>query len=642
MSIIERLWKEQPGRYFCISTKSATGDWGDHFFTRSKFGEIKKFVEDNQDKDIYFCPHGFIKPRRLKRFAEPPKMLWADLDEADPRDFDESLLPTVAIESSPGRFVGLWLTSDFTTEELNRRLTYHLEADKGGWDWTQVLRYPGTKNYKYEHTPRVKILWSDGPKYAPDEITKLLPKEGAKPGSATDARAIYKKYERKFSGFVRRELLRGKPRVGKRSEVFWRLVNDILEAGVTEDEAFELLRASPWNKFKKRRDGDEQLRRELDKAIGGHFAVYDDSAGETKPQTYDDSDDEDYDDRAPRLNVQNLAKVESVNMDWIWYPYLARGEVTILEGDPGLGKSYLAQMAALAVCDGKALPSVKKRPTVQGKVMYFDIENAADSITKRRLEYNSCEHMENYYQVEEAFSIDDEDYLDLVYEAMEQIKPVLVVFDTLNTYMGGADTHKASETQQVFKEFRLLARRFNASVLVLRHLTKGQKGRSAIYAGQGSIAFAGLARVVMTCGHHPDPDNTDERLMAVTKINVARAPRALSFSIDPLPDLLNDEDRSRFVWGEFVDFTADQIVNTDRATSDKVSEKSQEVIDFLKEFLGNGAMDSRAVRQAAEARSFTTRTLNRVVADIGIVKETRRNGKRRQVFWAMPDILVED
>jgi len=640
--IIQRIWKEQPGKHFCISTKAANGDWTDHFFTRSKFKDIPEFVTEHSDKDIYFCPHGFIAPRRLKKNAEAPKILWADLDEADPREFDEKLLPTVAFESSPGRFVGLWLMTDFISEELNQRLTYHLNADKGGWDFTQVLRFPGTKNYKYDHTPKVRILWSDGPQYSVDDIEKALPVSKVKKGNANEARTIYKKYEKKFSGFLRRELLRGKPRVGKRSEVFWRLVNDLLEAGVSKDEAFELLRVSPWNKFTKRRDGDEQLRRELDKAIAGHFNVTDDESGESRPARYEDSDDETEDPDEPRLNIQKLSDVQAADIDWIWYPYCARGEVTILEGDPGLGKSYLAQMVAMCICDGKSLPSVKRRPPVQGKVMYFDIENSADAVTKRRLEYNDCEHMENYYQIEEAFSIDDEDYLDLVYEAMEQVKPTLVVFDTLNTYMGGADTHKASETQQVFKEFKILARRFDCSVMVLRHLTKGQKGRSAMYAGQGSIAFAGLARIIMTCGHHPDPDLPEERIMAVTKINVAKQPRALAFSIDGLPDTVKDQDRSRFVWGDFLDYTADEIINVDRTRAGDKDDKAQEVIDFLKEFLGEGQVDSRAVRAAAEARSFSTRMLNRVVDDLGVVKDIKRDGRKRKSFWSLPDTLVED
>jgi hypothetical protein len=639
--IIDRIWKEQPGKHFCISTKSVTGDWNDHFFTRTKFKDIPQFLKDHEDRDIYFCPHGFVRPRRLKKNVEIPKILWADLDEANPRDFDESLLPTVAFESSPGRFVGLWLMTDFITEELNQRLTYHIDADKGGWDFTQVLRFPGTKNYKYDASPKVKILWSDGPKYSVADIEKALPGETVKRRNASEASEIYKRYERSFSGFIRRELLRGKPKRGKRSEVFWRLVNDLIEAGVSEDEAFELLRASPWNKFKKRRDGDEQLRRELEKAIKGHFEVYDDEAGETKPHRYEDSDDETEDYSPDRLNIQNMATVQSANVDWIWYPYLARSEVTILEGDPGLGKSYLAQMVAVALCDGKTLPSVKKKEPTQGKVMYFDIENAADAVTKRRLEYNNCEHMENYFQIEEAFSIDDEDYLELVYEAMEQVKPTLVVFDTLNTYMGGADTHKASETQQVFKEFKTLARRFNCSVLVLRHLTKGQKGRSAIYAGQGSMAFAGLARVIMTCGNHPDPELQEDRIMAVTKINVAKTPRALSYSINELPDTLADSDRSRFYWGDFLDYTADEIINADRSST-STSDRSKEVIDFLKDFLSGGAMDSSAVRAAAEARSLSSRILNKVVTEIGIVKEVKREGKSRKSYWSLPETLVED
>src|SRR5690606_1870011 len=103
-------------------------------------------------------PHGFTKPERNKNFAAIPKLLWADLDEADPRTC--AIKPTIAIESSPGRFAGLWLVDAPMTEEINRRLTYFLGADKSGWDLTQVLRVPGTNNYKYNSNPRVRILWT--------------------------------------------------------------------------------------------------------------------------------------------------------------------------------------------------------------------------------------------------------------------------------------------------------------------------------------------------------------------------------------------------------------------------------------------------------------------------------------------------
>lgn len=612
MSLVTRVWKEQPGKWFFLSTKDRSGAWKDHPFKRSQFKEIDSFVEANHDKDLYFCPHGFTKPRRLKKYAEIPKLLWADLDESDPRDAPD-FLPSIAWESSPGRFAAIWRITSYMTEELNRRLTYHLKADPGGWDLTQVLRLPGTTNYKYESKPKVRILWADGDEWDARELERRLPRNEPKVKGGDVAMGIYRKYEKQFSGWVRRTLLRGRPTVGKRSEVLWKLTHELVESGCSTEEAFELLRVSPWNKFVKRRDGDEQLRREIDKAVTQHLDVEDDE----KKREEIDRDEEDAEDDEPEYKFlsRSMAEVELENLDWIWYPYIARGELTIFEGDPGLGKSYLAQMVAGAICDGRAMPSVKKLRPVQGKVAYFDIENAAGSVTKKRLVENGVQNLRDFYQEEEPFTVDDEPTLDLVYDAIDRLRPVLVVFDTINTYMGGADLHNSGETQQAFKRFVDIARRFNCAVVVLRHLTKSSKER-ALYRGQGSIAFAGLARVVVTIGQHPE--EPDQRVVAVTKINVARCPKALSFTIEALPDTLKDQDRSKFSWGDWVDLTADQIVSVEARPKD---EGLDEVCKWLRDALSDGPVTMRQLLSMGEPRSYGQRTISKAAQEIGAVRE---------------------
>ena len=91
--LITQVWKSQPGDYFCISTKSNSGKWRDKFFTRKGLSKVRAYINANLDKDIYFCPHGFDKARRLKEYAVMPKLLWADLDEADPSKM--SIMPTI-------------------------------------------------------------------------------------------------------------------------------------------------------------------------------------------------------------------------------------------------------------------------------------------------------------------------------------------------------------------------------------------------------------------------------------------------------------------------------------------------------------------------------------------------------------------
>lgn len=619
--IIDRLWKSQPGKYFCLATKNANGKWQEHFFSRSEIGGVREFIEDNKDKDIWFCPHGFSQKRRLKENAVPGSLLWADLDEADPNKIKPR--PTIAIESSPGRFVGLWTINGTMTESMNRRLTYLVGADKSGWDFTQVLRIPGTTNYKYQSMPRVRMLWMDGPSYSLKEIENLLPDEEEDEGSGEegDAAEIFKRYEKSLPAWCRRELLNGKPSPGTRSEMIWKIGQTLIESGISREEAFVLLKASPWNKFKGRRGEDQQLRREVDKAVNRHLK----GGGAQKKEEKN----------GYKFLMESMDQVEEENIDWIWYPYLARGELTILEGDPGLGKSYLAQMVAGAICDGEKLPAVKKLPTVSGIVAYFDIENSAGSVTKKRLTENNVKKLSNFFQDEQPFSIDNVERLEEVYEAIEKRRPTLVVFDTLNTYIGKADVHKSSESQQAFGTFRDIAKRFNCSVLVLRHLTKSSKER-ALYRGQGSIAFAGLARVVMTVGSMPDDPET--RVMAVTKINVTRPPKALTFRITALPDTLSSQDRSKFSWGEFVDLTSDDIIGGGEhaGKSDR-----DDATQFLKDILDDGPLELRKVERMAEARSLSVRTVHRAADEIGVVKKVSGFGKEKHSTWSLPEPAPE-
>lgn len=626
--LVPSLWSKQPGRFFCISTKNETGKWRDHFFSLEEFGEIRAFVRDHADDDIYFCPHGFNRRARQKEEAVPPNMCWADLDYADPRKMQPK--PTIAFESSPGRFVGFWVTDEPITESLNRRLTYHVGADKGGWDFSQVLRFPGTTNYKYDARPRVRVLWDDGPTYTIKRLEKFLPAEAVK-GEETDESAadLFEKYHKSMPAWLRRELMSGKPKPGKRSEMIWKIENALIEAGLTQEECFVLIKASPWNKFRGRHNEDAQLRRELEKAIGHHFENFrpEEAKGHDKAQKNREVNGEQV-----RFLAKSLAEVEEEDLDWIWYPYLARRELTILEGDPGLGKSYMAQIIGGCIVDGRSPPVVRplgKKP-IKGRVAYFDIENSAGTVTKRRLVDNNVENLTDYFQEETPFSIDDEDALDEIYDALEEFKPTLVVFDTLNTYIGKADTHKSSEVQQAFSHFRQIAKDFNCAVLVLRHLTKSKGGDKAIYRGQGSIAFTGLARVVMTVGQLPDDPNV--RVMAVTKINVTKAPKALCFTIDEMPN-----DHSKFVWGDFVDLSSDDILAFHAKKKGDNSDQIEEAKDFLVEVLDDGPIEQNRLKRMAEKRGYTFKVLQRAAEALGIERFATGAGRGKETNWGLPE-----
>lgn len=608
MSIITQLWRTQPGKYFFLATKSASGKFREHVFKKGEWREVDKFIAENGDKDVYFCPHGFTRPARRKECAAPTTLLWADLDEVKPRDV--RLRPTMCIESSPGHANVIWCVDRETSEALNRRLTYLIGADRSGWDLTQVLRVPGTTNYKYEGKPAVRLLWSNGPTYKLRDIERAV--KGVKGEDDEDegdgAADIFKKYEKKLPAWVRRELINGKPRQGSRSDMIWKLEHTLLECGLSTEEAFSLIKASAWNKFKGR---DAQLRKELDKAVKAHLrgAAY----------------------KTPGKWLQTtLEDIELKSLDWVWYPYLARGELTILEGDPGVGKSYLAQIIAAALCDGKKLPSTRPRH-IKGKVAYFDVENSGGTVTKARVLDNGVKNMGSFYKEDRLFVVDsDADAADVL-DAIEELKPVLVVFDTIGHYLGRADAHKSTEALQSFSFFRDLAVRFNCAVLVLRHLTKSG-GVRALYRGQGSISFAGLARIVLTVGL--DPEDKETKVLAMTKNNFTKPAASMSFYVEELPPTLKRDDRSRFVWGELrEDLSADDLVGTEPKTG---GEKPIDLARaFLEEALSEEAIEFSKLMRMAEARSISRQVLYRAADRLGVVKKQAGFGKEKDSIWAL-------
>lgn len=246
--LIVRLWKRQPGKFFCVSVREP---WFDQFFERDELNDVADYVRDQKraDKDVYFCPHGFDKPRRVKAFAVLPKLLWADLDEADPHEIKYE--PSIALESSPGRFVGLWRTDEEVTEELNCRMTRAVGADKGGWALTKVLRFPGTRNRKYKAAPLVKVLWTDGPRYEIARLELKLPKLDLLPHDVADIGEINPASAGGWQDVTRRYRLqrlnmsiRQPAPEGKRSDVIYRVGMDLIERGATPNEVAAVLLAT--------------------------------------------------------------------------------------------------------------------------------------------------------------------------------------------------------------------------------------------------------------------------------------------------------------------------------------------------------------------------------------------------------------
>ena len=231
----------------------------------------------NESDDLYFAPCLFTEPFRRGTYALPGRWLYADLDEVNPNDLPD-LRPTVAWETSPGRYQAMWLLRKKLPPEilsaLNQRVTYFTEADKGGWSVTKVLRVPGTVSHKRAKPFRVNLLWFDSqitydPKYVA-RLTRVVDVPKLSRSALRDLRIpktppaqILRNH--RVSARVRK-LYKTKTARGDRSQRLWQLENLLLREGLSPEETLAVVRKTVWNKYRGQNREVSQLWAEINKA----------------------------------------------------------------------------------------------------------------------------------------------------------------------------------------------------------------------------------------------------------------------------------------------------------------------------------------------------------------------------------------
>lgn len=229
--------------------------------------------------DLYFAVNSF-QGDRVSAEANGGSWLYADLDEVDPRELlDDAVQPTVAWESSPGRYQCAWRLDQVLEaerlEQLNRAMTYHTGADKGGWSLTKVLRVPGSKNYKRDEVTTGKLLWSHGPVYTERELQGLLVEElktkvargtGLIEPSPLGHTGVWKKWGARIPAPTRK-VIRSRVAEGDRSKVLFKLECSLIETGLSPEEVMSLVRITVWNKWKGMRSEQAQLSRDIQRAV---------------------------------------------------------------------------------------------------------------------------------------------------------------------------------------------------------------------------------------------------------------------------------------------------------------------------------------------------------------------------------------
>jgi hypothetical protein len=334
---------------------------------------------------------------------------------------------------------------------------------------------------------------------------------------------------------------------------------------------------------------------------------------------------------------RRLVDLERRPVTWLWQRWVPLGKLTLLDGDPGLGKSTVLLDLAARVSHKGHMPDGSQG--VRGHVVILSAEDGVEDTIRPRLEAAGAvlEHVHtlpsvNEEGVERCLEIPrDLPYLE---HALSEVDARLLLIDPLAAFLCGRDANKDQAIRRVLYQLSRIAERCRCAIICMRHLNKSS-GRRAVYRGNMSIGVIGHARAGLLIA--ADPDEAAARILAVTKCNLAAVPASLRFRLAPA----ENADVCRVDWLGPSGYSADQIlqpptVAEERETREEATTKVVLAMSILKELLACGAQEIRRLKKECAAAGLSNRTVERAARRLNLSLRHQQVEGRNIYTWELP------
>ena len=318
-----------------------------------------------------------------------------------------------------------------------------------------------------------------------------------------------------------------------------------------------------------------------------------------------------------KLRMIKLSEIQAEEVKWLWFPMIPYGKLTIVQGDPGDGKTTLILNIAAKLSRGEGLDENMK-PTEPINIIYQTAEDGLADTVKPRLEMAGadCERIMVIDESEKSLSMIDE----RLEEAIIKTNAKLLILDPIQAYLGGGmDMNRANEARDMTKKLGALAEKYKCAIVLIGHMNKAS-GNKAAYRGMGSIDFFAVARSVLLVGRVEGEPNI--RVVVQIKNNLAQFGHPKAFELM----------ERGFRWLGDYEITADEVLGGIAPKANKL-EQAKQMLRELAET--SNVVQSNEIFDMVDEQGISKRTLENAKKELGI----RAKKVNNSWYWELDKVI---